>query len=123
MFQLTVVFGNPTTSWSLLFNTQEAAETSILALIANTTSRITDDFGQCYIPVAQVSGFMLEDLDVSANAKITLHLHSLKTQDLTIEAIKADPKLVAISRMIQSLQNAGPAASRLVMPLGAIPRT
>ena len=83
MFSLSIVFGDPATSWRFLFRTKEAAQ-KVNDNIVHFPSQdivIEDDFGQsAYIKAPSIHGRMLEDLDLSQQVHIEMALYQARMQ-------------------------------------------
>lgn len=101
MYSLTIVFGNPSTTWRLLFKSKEKAETATGLLSDHPTQdlHISDDFGQsANIKANTINGRMLENLDESQNAYVEMQLHNWRVQAKSQERGRADPALRAAQR-------------------------
>lgn len=95
--------------WALLFKDKdeaERAEKNALAflqaqhLVQQTANErvilFEDDFGQrAYVAAGSLSGFLLEDLDLTQEAMIKLHLHNQHTQIKANQRVASDPTIKA----------------------------
>jgi hypothetical protein len=100
MFSITVVVGNSSVPWTLLFKTEDAAQAALNTVEASVGSRITDDFGQTVsFGAGDIRGSMFEDLDKSKLAHIAFALHRARMQVEMQKASESDPALRA-ARMV-----------------------
>ncbi len=102
MFSLSIALGN--TSWRLLFKTEEKA-LAAYELIGNPIIEnliIADDFGQtATCKVANVHGFLIEDMDKTQLAHVELALYQARGNVRAQNAAQTDPTLKA-ARFAQS---------------------
>jgi len=107
MYSLTINFGPSGSAWALLFKTEEKAGEAYNAYVGNIMSGGTelnvligsDDFGQTYaIPVSQIHGVMLEDLDLIEAARIQRSLAEERVKIKFVAAAKSDPLIGPASR-------------------------
>lgn len=116
MFSLTIVFGSPAIPWTLLFNSQEAAETAFENYKSSKTTNFNgenfiqkDDFSQdLCIARTSLHGALLEDMDKSKLAAVERGIHQHKTQILAHKRGQQDPEIQAFARMNQ-MAAGGPA--------------
>ena len=107
MHKVTVNTGN--TVWAFLFKEKEPAEIATgavrAAISANKTDTfgnlaeavsIEDDFGQnALMAVASIHGVMIEDMDLTQEAMIKLHLHNSHTQIKAQQRVQSDATIKA----------------------------
>jgi hypothetical protein len=99
MHLLTVIFGPTPTPWAMLFHKEELAQAAFSTIETAQQSKaaylsITDEFGQrANFTVADIHGFMLEDMEKSKLAHIERGLHQARTQARAQAAAAADPVL------------------------------
>jgi len=122
MFSITLVIGNSSIPWTLLFKTEESfavAETAVKNVMDNGGSfRVSDDFGQTVqAGDSIIQGVMFEDLDKSKLAHVAFSLHRSRMQVETQKAAEADPalrqaRLMQGPSMISPMGNGGVPFSR-----------
>jgi hypothetical protein len=106
MFSLTICFGPASTPWILLFKEEEKAKAiyndyvSCSVLPSGNNSVIAaDDFGQAVaIPLSQINGMMLDDMDQSKQAYIERGLHNARAQARAQQLAAADPTIRAAAQ-------------------------
>ena len=81
--------------WTLMFKTQERAETTFRLLQDNVGEiAVNDDFGQtANVEKANTAGMLFEDMDQSKNAHIERALHEGRLRATLQSRAKADPIL------------------------------
>ena len=114
MFSITLVIGNSSIPWTLLFKNEEsvaeANKTIKFMMTEGGYFEVSDDFGQTVrVADASVQGVMFEDLDKSKLAHIAFSLHRSRMQVETQKAAEADPALRQ-ARMMQG--------SPVISPMG-----
>jgi hypothetical protein len=95
MFSITLVVGNSSVPWTLLFKTEEGAmkiANDLGAMHEGDISSLSDDFGQTVV-AGKVAGWMVEDMDKSKLAHIAFALHRARMQVEMQKASEADPAL------------------------------
>jgi hypothetical protein len=97
MYSLTIMFGSAATPWQFLFKDKNKAE-SAYASINETIkeglmARIVDDYGQT-ATIGSITGYLLEDLDLTVEARIQRTLNQAHGQAKYTERAKADPVLM-----------------------------
>jgi hypothetical protein len=100
MHVITIAFGNAPAVWQFVFKTEEAAikAWNDHALKAGRIT-ITDDFGQTAIfDTNNITGRMLENLDMSKQAHVARSLHQQRTQAEFQKAAESDPGIRAAMR-------------------------
>jgi hypothetical protein len=110
MYSLSIHFGPNAMVWALLFKSEEKAGAVYNAYvefnlkIAEETLLIgADDFGQSFaIPFKEISGILLEDLEVTEEARIQRSLAEAHVKVKLDQRAKTDP----IIR--QAMNNQGP---------------
>lgn len=112
MFSITLVVGNSSVPWTLLFKNEESfavAETAVKTVISDGgLFRITDDYGQTVqASDSLIQGVMFEDLDKSKLAHIAFALHRQRIQIDAQKAAEADPA-IRQARMSQGPQVISP---------------
>jgi hypothetical protein len=109
MYKLSINVGAQV--WALLFKEKEGAETNEQAVLsflrmqylvqAPTDSRvltIEDDYGQrAHIVAGMLQAVLVEDLDLTQEAMIKLHLHNQHTQIKAQQRINSDATIKAAS--------------------------
>ena len=95
MHIITVAFGATPAMWQFVFKTEESAIKSWDVLNigkAGDCVGVTDDFGQSALfDLANVTGRMLENLDLSKQAQIARSLHQQRTQAEFQKSAESDP--------------------------------
>jgi hypothetical protein len=98
MYSLTIHFGPNAMVWSLLFKEKERAE-SIFKNLSDSVQKQTplggllaDDFGQeAYIETKSIHGVMLEDLDLTEEARIQRSLMNARGEVKARQRASTDP--------------------------------
>lgn len=98
MFCITIKFKNEPSSWTLLYNSDEAMRAAWSRSSRETDSGmhyiLADEFGQeCSIPTACVAAVMLEDLNKSMLAHVERAIHNARTQAKAQQLALSDPVL------------------------------
>ena len=114
MFSITLVIGNSSIPWTLLFKTEESfapAKKAVQSIMSEGGGCIIeDDFGQTVqAGDSIIQGVMFEDLDKSKLAHIAFSLHRSRMQVETQKAAETDPALRQ-ARMMQG--------SPVISPMG-----
>lgn len=130
MFQLSIVFGPSATMWGFLFSDKEKAENArthaIEFGITNPDSfMIEDEFGQmASFGRNTIIAVMLEDVDLTGDARIAKGIFDLKLQNKADAAGQADPEIKAIiqKRRMAGMMGSGPGGNGLIPPPGPWPR-
>ena len=99
MYSLTISFGPTGTAWALLFKEEAKAEEAYNAYMEakmNGAERNvligSDDFGQAYaIPLDEIHGIVLEDLEQIEAARIYRSLAEERIKVKLMAAAKTDP--------------------------------
>ena len=104
MYSLTIHFGPNAMVWAFLFKDKEKADAAFKLVGENINkgrmSRIEDDFGQLG-DMGQISGYLLEDLDLVEEARILRSLANARGEVKARQRAATDP-------VIRQAQNAGP---------------
>lgn len=107
MQKLTIVFGPTGTVWPLMYKTEEAAKEAMAKIVADTDpvlrtiggavlqdAMLVDDFSQTVrIPLSEIKGIMLEDMEVSKLAHIEHQVHVWRVQASAQQTATTDPIL------------------------------
>lgn len=109
MYSLTIHFGPNAMQWPLLFKEEEKAGVIYNAYLDFQVSEATagmligsDDFGQSFaIPMEQIAGILLEDMDLVEEARIYRSLANARGEVKARQRAMSDP-------VIRTAQN-GPA--------------
>ncbi len=99
MYSLTIHFGPNAMVWSLLFKEEEKAAAIYNAYVSFQLAEATsgmligaDDFGQSFaIPMEQIAGVMLEDLDLTMEARIYRSLENARGEIKAKQRASTDP--------------------------------
>jgi hypothetical protein len=99
MYSLTIHFGPNAMCWALLFKEEAKAGEAYNAYVASKVNGDTvdiligtDDFGQSYaIPLADINGILLEDLDLVEEARIQRSLANARTEVKFQQRARVDP--------------------------------
>lgn len=115
MYSITLVVGNSSTPWTLLYKTEATSNPAALTIHHSLTTGagldLHDDFGQTvHAAAGELKGYMSEDLDQSKLAHIEFGLHRARMQLDMSKRAEVDPALRA-GRMMQ-----GPG---VITPMGA----
>jgi hypothetical protein len=116
MYSLTICFGPAATSWMYLFKEEAKAGEAYNAYVDHKMNHAkggcligSDDFGQAYaIPFDEIRGMMLEDLDLTEQARIERSMVDARAQTKFNVRAKSDPTIQAAMR--------GPS---VISPMGA----
>jgi hypothetical protein len=100
MYSLTICFGPVGTTWAFLFKEKEKAEIAyrIVRDMTNPTDPggcIEDDFGQNAIFTSAPHGCVLEDLDLTNEAKIIRSLDHARSETKARQRAATDPTIRA----------------------------
>lgn len=102
MHSATICFGPAATTWVLLFKEEAGAAKIYDAYIEARRLNITgpligsDDFGQAFaIHMEQISGILIDDMDLSQQAYIERGLHNARAQAKAQQRAASDPTLRA----------------------------
>lgn len=106
MYSLSIHFGSNSIVWALLFKEEEKAGAIYNAYMDFKVSEATsgmligsDDFGQSFaIPMEEVRGILLENLDLLETARIQRSLADERTKAKFIKAATDDPIIKAAIR-------------------------
>lgn len=111
MYSLTIHFGPNAMVWALLYKEEEKASVAYNAYVDHKVQRAegglligSDDYGQIFaIPMDDINGMLLEDLEAGEEARILRGLAQMRAQVKADARAKTDPMIVA------ALRNRGPA--------------
>lgn len=95
MHVITIAFGAAPLAWQFVFKTEESAQKvwTEQVMKAGRVS-ITDDFGQTGVfDTNNISGRMIENLDLSKQAHVARSLHQQKMQAEFQKAAESDPTI------------------------------
>ena len=103
MYSLTIHFGPNAMVWALLFKEEAKAKSVYNAYMDFKMSEATegmligaDDFGQAFaIPMDQINGIMLEDLDLVEEARILRSLANARGEVKVRQRAATDPVIRA----------------------------
>lgn len=108
MYSLTIHFGPNAVTWSFLFKDEGTARSHMLCFlkpddikdpVMDHTILIEDDYGQlAYIALGQVHGVLLENMDLSAEARIIRGLDNARGQARFNKRASTDPELQQMQR-------------------------
>jgi hypothetical protein len=103
MYSLTICFGPAATSWMYLFKEEEKASVLYNAYVEHKMNHAeggvligSDDFGQSFaMPFDEIRGVMLEDLDLTEQARIERSMVDARAQTKFNQRAKNDPTIRA----------------------------
>ena len=106
MYSLSIHFGPNAMVWAFAFKEKEKAEAALVlaktAIYEKCDCEISDDFGQsAAFGANEISGVMLEDLDLVEEARILRSLANARGEVKARQRAATDP-------IIRQAQNAGP---------------
>jgi hypothetical protein len=111
MYSLTICFGPAATSWAFMFKEKEKAEAAYKqiseAIGLGRMTRIEDDFGQIGT-LGSVTGYLLEDLELTEQARIERSMVDARAQTKFNQRAKSDPTIVAAMRGPSVISPMGP---------------
>ena len=94
MHVITVAFGTAPAMWQFVFKTEEAAQKAWIDVMKAGRISITDEFGQtAAFDTNNVTGRMMENLDLSKLAQVQRGLHQQRTQAEFQKAAESDPAI------------------------------
>ncbi len=101
MYSLSIHFGSNAIVWALLFKEEEKAGSLYNAYVDARMNRAennlligSDDFGQSFaIPIDEISGILLEDLDQIEEARIQRSLADERCKAKFMARAKSDPTI------------------------------
>lgn len=110
MYSLTIHFGSNAICWAFLFKEEEKAGAIYSAYMDFKISENVegvlignDDFGQTFsIPMHQINGILIEDLDLVEAARIQRSLAEERCKVKLLAAAKSDPVIGAAIRQQQA---------------------
>src|SRR5258705_604682 len=114
MYSLSIHFGRNAMVWQFLFREEKKAGKMSNAYLSYRTNKFdeqredtligTDDFGKIYaIPFKEISGMMIEDLDLLEEARIKRSLSNARGQAKYNERAKTDPMIRTLTRQQPSM--------------------